>query len=75
MVKSDPGLQRTVSSFEADTVSITSPSALLAAKNQDALQVVLGAYNMSGASTETGLLNKLLTQDPLGVRLAGAIAR
>ena len=64
MVKTDPGLQRTVSSFETDTVSITSPAALLAAKNQDALQVVLGAYNMSGSSTETGLLNKLLTQDP-----------
>ncbi len=63
-VKSTPAVQRTVSAFQADSVSITSPADLLAAKNQSALQVVLGAYNMSGESTETGLLNQLLTQDP-----------
>ena len=64
MVKSDPSLQRTVSKFQADTVSISSGTDLLLARNQDAMQVVLGAYDMSGASTQTGLLRKLLTQDP-----------
>jgi hypothetical protein len=64
MMKSDPALQRTVSAFQKDAVSIALPSNLLSGKNQPALQVVLGAYNMSGKSTETGLLKKLLTQDP-----------
>ncbi len=64
MMKSDPALQRTVSAFQKDTVSIALPSDLLSGKNQPALQVVLGAYNMSGESTQTGLLKKLLTQDP-----------
>lgn len=64
MVKSDPAMQRAVSSFLADSVNISAPADLLASKNQGALQVVLGAYNMSGMSTETGLLKKLLTQDP-----------
>ncbi len=64
MVKTDPATQRAVSGFLADTVNISSPTDLLGSKNHSALQVVLGAYNMSGMSTETGLLKKLLTQDP-----------
>lgn len=64
MVNSSPAMQRTVSGFLADTVNISSPVDLLKSKNQAALQVVLGAYNMTGMSTQTGLLNKLLTQDP-----------
>lgn len=64
MVKSDPALQRTLSAFQKDTVSLSSPADLLGSKNRSALTVVLGAYNMSGESTQTGLLKKLLTQDP-----------
>ena len=64
MVKADPAMQRAVSGFLADTIDISSPTDLLSSKNQSALQVVLGAYNMSGMSTETGLLKQLLTQDP-----------
>lgn len=64
MVKSTPAEQRTVAAFQNDIVNISTPSDLLASGNQSALQVVLGAYNMSGESTETGLLKKLLTQDP-----------
>ena len=63
-VKSTPALRRTVSAFEADSVRIASPADLLAARNHSALQVVLGAYNMSGESNQTGLLRKLLTEDP-----------
>ena len=64
MVKSDPALRRSVSAFLADSVNISAPGDLLGSKNKAALQVVLGAYNMAGMSTETGLLKKLLTQDP-----------
>ena len=64
MVKSSPAIQRAVTGFLADSVNISSPADLLNSKNQAALQVVLGAYNMAGMSTETGLLSKLLTQDP-----------
>src|ERR1700712_1506586 len=64
MVKASPAIQRAVTGFLTDTVNISSPADLLKSKNQSALQVVLGAYNMTGMSTQTGLLNKLLTQDP-----------
>ncbi len=64
MVKSDPAIQRAVTGFLTDSVNISSPADLLKNQNQGALQVVLGAYNMSGMSTETGLLKQLLTQDP-----------
>ncbi len=63
-VKETPSVRRTVAAFTSDTVNITSAADLLDSKNQSALQVVLGAYNMSGQSTQTGLLRKLLTQDP-----------
>ena len=64
MVKATPALQHAVSGFLADTVNIASPTDLLGSKNHAALQVVLGAYDMTGMSTQTGLLKKLLTQDP-----------
>ena len=63
-VKATPAVQRTVSQFQADTVNISTGVDLLSAQNQSALQVVLGAYNMSGESQETGILRQLLTQDP-----------
>ena len=63
-VKTDTTVQRTIKAFDADIVDIKSPTDLLGPKNQTALTVVLGAYNMSGESTETGLLKELLTQDP-----------
>ncbi len=63
-VKSTPAVQRTAAAFQSDSVHISSPADLLLAANQSSLQVVLGAYNMSGQSTETGLLKQLLTQDP-----------
>ncbi len=64
MVKSDSTVQRTVKAFQSDIVDINSPTDLLNPKNQAALQVVLGAYNMSGESSSTGLIKQLLTQDP-----------
>ncbi len=64
MAKSDTSVQRTIKAFDADAVDIKSPTDLLLPKNQAALSVVLGAYNMSGETEETGLLRKLLTQDP-----------
>ncbi len=64
MVNATPALQHAVSGFLTDSVNITSPTDLLSSKNHAALQVVLGAYDMTGMSTETGLLKKLLTQDP-----------
>ncbi len=75
MVKSDSAIQRTEADFNADTVNITSATDILNGKDLPALQVVLGAYNMSGKSTQTGLLRQLLTQDPsasssLAARLA-----
>ncbi|WP_428392106.1 DUF1217 domain-containing protein [Lichenicoccus sp.] len=63
-VKSTPAVQRTVAAFQADTVNIATGVDLLSSKNQSALQVVLGAYNMSVQSQETGVLRQLLTQDP-----------
>ncbi len=72
MVESDKTVDRTVDAFAADSVDIASPTDLLASKNQAALAVVLGAYNMSGQSTETGLLRKLLTQDP---SVSGSLVR
>ena len=63
-VKATPSVQRTAAAFQSDTLSITSPADILSSKNQAALQVVLGAYNISGQSTESGLLRQLLTQDP-----------
>jgi|GEM_PF-2191284 len=64
MVKTSASEQRTVSAFAKEAATITTPTALLSSKNQAALQVVLGSYNMSGQATETGLLKQLLTQDP-----------
>ncbi len=72
MVKSDPSLQRTVKAFQSDIVDINTPTDLLSPKNQAALQVVLGAYNLSGESSSTGLIKKLLTQDPSA---AGSLVR
>ena len=63
-LKTDTQVQQTIAAFQSDIVDIKSPTDLLAARNQAALTVVLGAYNMSGESTETGLLRQLLTQDP-----------
>ena len=63
-VAGDPAVKRTVAAFDKDIVSISSSSQILNSKNLQALTVVLGAYNMSGTVGETGLLQKLLTQDP-----------
>lgn len=62
--KTDPTTKQNVAALEADAVNIKAPTDLLTSKNERALQVVLGAYNMSGQSTQTGLLKQLLTQNP-----------
>ena len=63
-LKTDTTVQQTIKAFDNDVVDIKSPTDLLNPKNQAALTVVLGAYNMSAESNETGLLKQLLTQDP-----------
>ena len=72
MLKTDPVEQRTVAAFQADSINLSSSTDLLKSSNLQGLQVVLGAYNMSGESTETGLLNKLMTQDP---SISGSLVR
>jgi uncharacterized protein DUF1217 len=62
--KTDPTTKLNVAALHSDAANIKSPTDLLSSKNERALQVVLGAYNMSGQSTETGLLKQLLTQNP-----------
>ncbi|GBQ82579.1 hypothetical protein AA13595_0961 [Gluconacetobacter johannae DSM 13595] len=60
--KADATTKNEVAAFEKAAPSITSVDGLL--KNYSALQVVLGAYNLSSISTETALIKDLLTQDP-----------
>lgn len=60
--KTNPATQTAVSYFEQNAASITTPAALL--KNYRVLQVVLGAFGMSGMINEQGILKQLLTQNP-----------
>lgn len=60
--KSNPGTQMAVQYLQQHASSLTTPTALL--HNYRALQVVLGAFNMSGMINEQGLLKQLMTQNP-----------
>ena len=60
--KTDPAGQAAVAYFQKQAPTITSPDALL--KDYRSLQVVLGAFGMSGQIGETGLLKDLMTQNP-----------
>ena len=60
-VKSDPTIQRTEARFTSASSKITAATDILQSRNLPALQVILGAYNMSGQSTQLGLLRQLLT--------------
>ncbi len=59
---SDPTTRNALAQANKQAPNITSPVGLL--NNYAALQVVLGAENMSGDIGETGLLKQLLSQDP-----------
>jgi hypothetical protein len=61
-LKADPTLARTVAKFSSDAVTLTTPAAIL--KNYSDLQVLTGAYNLSGQVNETALLKQIMTQDP-----------
>lgn len=61
-VKSDPTLAATVASFRKTAPTLTTPAAIL--KNYSALQVLTGAYNMSGQIGRTAVLKDLMTQSP-----------
>ncbi|QEO16903.1 DUF1217 domain-containing protein [Acetobacter vaccinii] len=60
--KTDATTKLEISKFEESASTITSASDLL--NNYTALQVVLGAYNLSSISKQTALIKDLLTQDP-----------
>ncbi len=60
--KADPSTQTALAYFQKNAASITTPAALL--KNYRVLQVVLGAFGMSGMINEQGILKQLLTQNP-----------
>jgi hypothetical protein len=60
--KANPATQSAVSYFQSVASTLTTPQALL--KNYRALQVVLGAFGMSGLINEQGILKQLLTQNP-----------
>ncbi len=62
MVKSDKPLAATVSAFETAAPTLGSSSAILA--NYKALQVLTGAYNMTGQLGSTAILKDLLTESP-----------
>jgi len=57
-----PAYSQAVAYYQANIGSVTSVDGLL--KNYKLLQVALGAFNLSGAINQTGLLKQLLTQDP-----------
>ncbi|MCQ8279633.1 DUF1217 domain-containing protein [Acetobacteraceae bacterium KSS8] len=59
-VKSDPVTQGTVSAFENSAATLGSSQAILA--NYKALQVLTGAYNMSGQINSRAILSDLMTQ-------------
>jgi len=61
-VESSTTIQRTVANFESEASSLSNASAIL--KNYGALQVLTGAYNMSGQIDQTAILNAVMTQDP-----------
>ncbi|EHH68538.1 DUF1217 domain-containing protein [Gluconobacter morbifer] len=60
--KTSVSSQQAVAAFQKDASSITTPDQLL--KNYKALTVVLGAYGMSSAISQTAVLKQLMTQDP-----------
>ncbi len=59
-VASDTQLASTVSSFTSTAATLTTPTAILS--NYKALQVLTGAYNLSGQISQTAVLRDLLTQ-------------
>ena len=61
-VSSDTTLEATVAGFRKAAPTLTTPSAIL--KNYGALQVLTGAYNMSGQISRTAVLSDLMTQSP-----------
>ncbi len=61
-VSSDHQLSATVAAFEKAAPTLGSSSAILA--NYKALQVLTGAYNMSGQIGSTAVLKDLLTESP-----------
>ncbi len=61
-VSSDTTLEATVAGFRKAAPTLTTPSAIL--KNYNALQVLTGAYNMSGQIGQTAVLSDLVTQSP-----------
>ena len=60
--KTNPQVQADVAYFQANASKLTSVDALM--KNYRALQVVLGAFNVSDLLTSPALTRQLLTQDP-----------
>ena len=60
--KSNPSTALAVQYLRSQAPNLTTPTALL--QNYRALQVVLGAFNMSGMINEQGLLKQLMTQNP-----------
>lgn len=60
--KTDPQTAAALAYFQKTASALTTPDALL--KNYRALQVVLGAFNMSDQIGNTAILKKLMTQDP-----------
>ena len=61
-VTSDPTLAATVAGFARTATTFTTPAAIL--RNYSALQVLTGAYNMSGQIGQTAVLRDLMTQSP-----------
>jgi hypothetical protein len=60
--KQDPQAQAAVTYFQNHASKLTTPNALL--KDYRSLQVVLGAFNMSGDINKTAILKQLMTQNP-----------
>lgn len=60
--KATPAAQNAVTYLQANAATLTSPAALL--KNYRALQVVLGAFNISSLANSPAMLKQLMTQDP-----------
>ncbi|MBE7211488.1 MAG: hypothetical protein INR65_10765, partial [Gluconacetobacter diazotrophicus] len=61
-LKSARQLAATVASFEKTAPTLGDASAIL--KNYKTLQVLTGAYNLSGQISRTAVLRTLMTQDP-----------
>ena len=59
-VASDKQVASTAASFSSTAATLTTPTAILS--NYKALQVLTGAYNLSGQISQTAVLRDLLTQ-------------